>query len=63
MWKGLWGLQCEFDNVIPPELVLESQSWLLHSWLACNASAVYSVYWGVAWQFLLSRDALEGIST
>lgn len=31
--------------------------------LACNASAVCLLYWGAAWQFQLSRDALEGIST
>lgn len=72
MWKGLWGLQCDTDNVIRTEVnscspsisisIIEPSCCIVGS-LACNASAVYSAYWGAAWQFQLSRDALEGIST
>lgn len=72
MWKGLWGLQCDTDNVIPtavnscsPSISISTMepSCCIVGSLACNASAVYSVYWGAAWQFKLCRDALEGIST
>lgn len=72
MWKGLWRLQCDTDNVIhtaanscSPSIsisIIEPSCCIVGS-LACNASAVYSVYWGSAWQFQPSRDALEGIST
>lgn len=72
MWKGLLGLQCDTDNVIHTALnscspsisisIIEPSCCTVGS-LACNASAVYSAYWGAAWQFQFSRDALEGIST
>lgn len=72
MWEGLCGLQCDIDNVIrtavnscSPSIsisIIEPGCCIVGS-LACNASAVYSMYWGAAWQFQLSRDALEGIST
>lgn len=65
MWKGLWGLQCETDNVIHAALnscspcisisITESGCCIV-GWLACNASAVYSVCWAAAWQFQLSPE-------
>lgn len=69
MWESLWGL-CDTDNVIytpvvsfSPSISITESSCCIVGSLACNASAVYSVCWGAAWQFQLSRDTLEGIST
>lgn len=70
MWQSSWGIQCDTDNVIctavhscsPCISIIEPGCYIVGS-LSCNASAVYSACWGAAWQFQLSTDTLEGIST